>query len=96
MFVNYDTNQYVMFNNKKSKIGEVRRNLTRFYESPLSTNMEFKTKQKRISKSSISTQSHFGTYDKTAHLADLEFKKAKLEKLIDNVRKSIQADNSQK
>ena len=96
MFVNYDTNQYVMFNNKKSKIGEVKRNLTRFYEPPLSTNMEFKTKQKRISKSSISTQAHFGTYDKTAHLADLEFKKAKLEKLIDNVRKSIQVDNSQK
>ena len=90
MFVNYDTNQYVMFNNKKSKIGEVRNNLTRFYESPLSTNMEFPLKNKRLFKSSISTQTHFGFNDKKIHLADLEVKKAKLEKLIDNIRKSIQ------
>jgi hypothetical protein len=93
MFVNYDTKQYVMFNNKKSKIGEVRNNLTRFYESPLSTNMEFPLKNKRIFKSSISTQTHFGFNDKKIQLADLEAKKIKLEKLIFNIKKSIQDDN---
>ena len=52
--------------------------------------MEFPLKNKRLFKSSISTQTHFGFNDKKIHLADLEVKKAKLEKLIDNIRKSIQ------
>lgn len=93
MFVNYQTNEYVMFNNKKAKIGEVRKNLTRFYESPLSTNMSLPLKQKRISKKSKVTQAHFGNVDKMVQLADLEVKKQKIEKLISNIKSSLEKDN---
>ena len=96
MFVNYDSKEYILFNNKKAKIGEVRAGVTRFYEEPLTTNMSFPIKPKRIIKSSVSTQSSFGVEDKTVMLSDLETKKAKLEKLIVNLRKSIQSDNSKK
>jgi hypothetical protein len=41
MFVNYETKEFILFKNKKTKIGQMRGNLTRFYEPPLYNNMKF-------------------------------------------------------
>lgn len=86
MFVSSDTSEFILFLNKKNKIGQMRGNITRFYEPPLFTNMKFITKQKRKSKNSDLTSKIFGQ-DKEL-LKNLEFRRDQLNMLIDKIKKT--------
>jgi glutamine synthetase len=80
MFVNYETKEFILFKNKKTKIGQMRGNITRFYEPPLYTNMTFVSKQKRRYKNLAPTDSLFDV--NTDMLKNLEFRKSQIEKMI--------------
>ena len=80
MFVNSQTEDFILFKNKKTKIGQMRNNITRFYEPPLYTNMVFVSKQKRKSKTLAPTDSLFNIDNDT--LKNLEFRKSQIEKMI--------------
>jgi hypothetical protein len=85
MFVNYETKEFILFKNKKTKIGQMRGNLTRFYEPPLYTNMNFESKQKRKYKNLAPTDSLFDVNTDT--LKNLEFRKTQIEKMIEKLKK---------
>jgi hypothetical protein len=87
MFVNYETKEFILFKNKKTKIGQMRGNLTRFYEPPLYTNMNFDSKQKRKYKNLAPTDSLFDVNTDT--LKNLEFRKAQIEKMIEKLKKKV-------
>ena len=87
MFVNYETKEFILFKNKKTKIGQMRGNLTRFYEPPLYTNMDFKSKEKRKYKNLVPTDSLFDVNTDT--LKNLEFRKSQIEKMIEKIKKNV-------
>ena len=80
MFVNYETKEFILFKNKKTKIGQMRNNITRFYEPPLYTNITFESKEKRKYKNLAPTDSLFDV--NTDMLKNLEFRKSQIEKMI--------------
>jgi hypothetical protein len=80
MFVNYETKEFILFKNKKTKIGQMRSNITRFYEPPLYTNITFESKEKRKYKNLAPTDSLFNV--NTDMLKNLEFRKSQIEKMI--------------
>jgi hypothetical protein len=80
MFVNYETKEFILFKNKKTKIGQMRSNITRFYEPPLYTNITFEPKEKRKYKNLAPTDSLFDV--NTDMLKNLEFRKSQIEKMI--------------
>ena len=81
MFVSSTNDEFILFLNKKNKIGQMRSNITRFYEPPLYTNMTFKTKEKRKSKNTDLTSKIFGQDDEM--LKNLEFRKSQIIKQIE-------------
>jgi hypothetical protein len=87
MFVNYETNEFILFKNKKTKIGQMRGNITRFYEPPLYTNMTFQPKQKRKYKNLVSTDSLFDVNKDS--LKNLEFRKSQIEKMIEKINNNL-------
>lgn len=80
MFVKSSSEEFILFKNKKTKIGQMRNNITRFYEPPLYTNINFVSKQKRKSKLSEPTDTLFDINNDT--LKNLEFRKSQIEKMI--------------
>jgi len=87
MYVNSETEEFILFKNKKLKIGQLRGNVTRFYEPPLYTNISFTVKQKRKYKTLDSTEDLF---DANADmLKNLEFRKSQIEKMIGKIKKNI-------
>lgn len=87
MYVNSETEEFILFKNKKLKIGQLRGNVTRFYEPPLYTNISFTVKQKRKYKTLDSTENLF---DANADmLKNLEFRKSQIEKMIEKIKKNI-------
>lgn len=85
MFVKSDEQKFILFNNKKNKIGQMRNHVIRFYEPPLFTNMTFITKQKRKMKSFDDTETLFGL--ETDLEKNLRFRKEQIEKLLDKLSK---------
>ena len=81
MFVDHLSKKYILFVNKKNKIGQMAGSVLRFYEPPLMTNMTFITKEKRKSKKSEPTTKLFGI--ETDILKNLEFRKSQIEKMIE-------------
>jgi hypothetical protein len=84
MFVNSESGDFILFKNKKTKIGQMRNNITRFYEPPLYTNITFVNKQKRKSKALAPTDSIFNVSDNT--LSNLEFRRDQIEKMIGKIK----------
>ena len=80
MFVDVPKSEFILFKNKKNKIGQMANNIVRFYEPPLYTNMVFDTKEKRKSKKFEPTNPIFGV--ETDVLKNLEFRKSQIDKLI--------------
>jgi hypothetical protein len=87
MFVNYQTKEYISFENDKNKIGQMRNNITRFYEPPLFTNMTFVTKEKTTKKKSSVKNLLFS--DDAETLKNLEFRKAQIERMIEKIQKKF-------
>jgi hypothetical protein len=87
MFVNSESEEFILFKNKKTKIGQMRNNITRFYEPPLYTNITFVNKQKRKSKTLAPTDTLFNVDNDT--LKNLEFRKAQIEKMIEKLKKKV-------
>ena len=87
MFVNSESEEFILFKNKKTKIGQMRNNITRFYEPPLYTNITFVNKQKRKSKTLTPTDTLFNVDNDT--LRNLEFRKAQIEKMIEKLKKKV-------
>jgi len=85
MFVSSENSEFILFLNKKNKIGQMSYNTTRFYEPPLYTNMEFTTKEKRKSKNTNLTSSIFGQEEQI--LKNLEFRKDQIMKQIEKRKK---------
>jgi hypothetical protein len=85
MFVSSETNEFILFLNKKNKIGQMRSNITRFYEPPLYTNIKFITKEKRKSKNTNLTSKIFGQDEEL--LKNLEFRKDQIIKQIEKRKK---------
>lgn len=85
MFVSSETDEFIAFANKKNKIGQMRGNITRFYEPPSYTNMKFITKEKRKSKNSDIISKIFGQDEEL--LKNLEFRKDQIMKQIEKRRK---------
>lgn len=84
IFVNTETNQFIIFQNKKQKIAAISTTkTTRFYEPPLYTNMTFKTVKKR--KSSDKPSTFFGV--DSDKLKNLEFRIDQMMKLRDQYKK---------
>jgi hypothetical protein len=87
MYVNSETEEFILFKNKKLKIAQLRANVTRFYEPPLYTNISFTVKQKRKYKTLAPTENLF---DANADmLKNLEFRKIQIEKMIEKIKKNI-------
>jgi hypothetical protein len=89
MFVSPDSQEYILFANKKTKIGQMKSNITRFYEPYLmkSDNINFQHKQKRKMKSFDPTYNLFGM--EKNKLANLYFRKAEIEKQIAKMEKQM-------
>jgi P pilus assembly chaperone PapD len=87
MFVNSESEEFILFKNKKTKIGQMRNNITLFYEPPLYTNITFVNKQKRKSKTLTPTDTLFNVDNDT--LRNLEFRKAQIEKMIEKLKKKV-------
>lgn len=87
MFVDVNKNEFILFKNKKTKIGQMRNNIIRFYEPPLYTNMVFSTKEKRKMRSFEPTDSLFGL--ETDTLKNLEFRKDQIQKMIDRLKNKL-------
>ena len=84
MFVNAELNKFILFKNKKNKIGQMRNNIIRFYEPPLFTNMTFVTKEKRKTKNFDDTDTLFGL--ETDLEKNLEFRRQQIEKLLNKLK----------
>lgn len=87
MFVNSESEEFILFKNNKTKIGQMRNNITRFYEPPLYTNMVFVNKEKRRSKTLSPADELFNVGNET--LKNLEFRKAQIEKIIEKLQKKV-------
>jgi len=85
MFVNENQTEFIMFNNYKSKIGQMRNNITRFYEPPLYTNMNLTLDKKRTRRVKLDVYSIFDSQKQT--LQDLYDKRAKIDSLIQKLEK---------
>lgn len=89
MFVNVDEDKYILFKNNKTKIGQMRNHITRFYEPYLYTNINFEeSKQKKNSKSLEHINDAFDVKSNT--LKNLEFRKNVIEKMIKKIKLEIQ------
>ena len=86
MFVNFEQENFILFKNKKNKIGQMRNNIIRFYEPPLYTNMTFVTKEKRKTKNFDDTDTLFGL--ETSLEKNLEFRRQQIEKALEKARKN--------
>jgi hypothetical protein len=80
--VNTETNEYVAFSNKKSRIKKEQSNMTRFYEPYLMTNIQFegKTKTKQYRNKPLEDDL-FKMGER--RLQNLEFRKSEIDKLIE-------------
>jgi hypothetical protein len=88
MFVNVDEDKYILFKNNKTKIGQMRNHITRFYEPYLYTNINFEeSKQKKNSKSLDHINDVFDVKNNT--LKNLEFRKNVIEKMIKKIKLEI-------
>jgi hypothetical protein len=88
MFVNVDEDKYILFKNNKTKIGQMRNHITRFYEPYLYTNINFEeSKQKKNSKSLDHINDAFDVKNNT--LKNLEFRKNVIEKMIKKIKLEI-------
>lgn len=85
MFVNSDLNEYILFKNKKTKIGQMTNNIIRFYEPPLHTNMTLETKQKRKRNKFEDTDKIFGL--DTSLEKNLKFRSQTIQKLLQDLKK---------
>lgn len=87
MFVSTDSKEYILFANKKTKIGQMKSNITRFYEPYLmkSDGINFTHKQKRKMKSFDTTYNLFGM--EKNKLDNLYFRKSEIEKQISKLEK---------
>ena len=81
MFVDVDKNEFIIFKNIKTKIGQMSSSIVRFYEPPSATNMVFVTKQKRKRKDFEPIDKLFGV--QTDMLKNLMFRKSHIEKMIE-------------
>jgi hypothetical protein len=81
MFVDSTNQKFILFKNKKNKIGQMPYKVVRFYEPPLYTNMTFVTKEKPKSKKIDPTNPIFGV--ETDVLKNLEFRKSQIDKQIE-------------
>jgi len=81
MFVDVDKNEFIIFKNIKTKIGQMTSTIVRFYEPPLATNMVFVTKQKIKRKDFEPIDKLFGA--QTDILKNLEFRRAHIERMIE-------------
>lgn len=89
MFVNINEGNYILFKNNKTKIGQMRNHITRFYEPYLDSNINFEeSKQKKNSKSLDHINDAFNV--KTNTLKNLEFRKNVIEKMIKKIKLEIQ------
>lgn len=84
MFVNSELNEFILFKNKKTKIGQMTNNIIRFYEPPLYTNMTFVTKQKRKKNKFEDTEKIFGL--DTSLEKNLEFRSQTIQKLLQDLK----------
>jgi hypothetical protein len=91
MFVNFESEEFILFKNNKTKIGQMRNNITRFYEPPLYSNMVFVNKEKRRSKALAPADELFNVDNET--LKNLEYRKAQIERLINNYKKKLKLNN---
>lgn len=82
MFVNSDSNNFIIFDNIQTKIGKMRNDIVRFYEPPLYTNMQFETEKKRPQKNKIPAKELFGIEDDIRK--NLEFRKSQIDRLLQN------------
>lgn len=93
LFVNFESQQYILFSNNRSKIVAKPNNLVNFYESYLLTNIEFKTHYKKRKTSKVNqTKKEFvkNLFDTSQRIIkDLEFKKDKIEKLIQKEKEKL-------
>lgn len=87
MFVDSQKGDFILFKNKKNKIGQMRNNIIRFYEPPLYTNMTFITKEKRKMKNFDDTDQIFGL--ETNLEKNLEFRKQQIDKLLDKMKNKL-------
>jgi hypothetical protein len=89
MFVSPDSQEYILFANKKTKIGQMRNNIVRFYEPFLmkSENINFTHKQKRKMKNFDPTYNLFGM--EKNKLDNLYFRKSEIEKQISKMEKQM-------
>lgn len=86
MFV--DGDKYVIFANEKHRIVKDGRYYSRFYEEPLFTNMDFKSKKDTSSLAIKKVKQHFSYgSDREKEIERLELKKSEIEKLIQNLSK---------
>jgi len=86
MFVNSEKSEFILFKNKKNKIGQMRSNIVRFYEPPLYTNIVVETKEKKKMKRFDDTDKAFGL--DTSLEKNLQFRREQIQKLLDNLNKS--------
>jgi len=88
LYVNTETNEYVAFSNKKSRIKKEQSNMTRFYEPFLMTNIQFegKTKTKQYRNKPLEDDL-FKMGER--RLQNLEFRKSEIDKLIELERQKL-------
>jgi hypothetical protein len=84
MFVNTENNQYILFKNTRNKIGNMGRDVTRFYDPYLATNMTFEHKQKRQMEKFKDIDKIFGLDSNLEK--NLEFRIKTLQKLLNDLR----------
>lgn len=85
MFINED--DFIVFSNSRSKIGNVSDGVTRFYEDPLYTNIVFeKENKKNRSVTTKMVKDVFGYGDKDSEIQRLELKKAAIDRLINKIK----------
>lgn len=94
-FVNFESQQYILFANNRSKIAAKSNNSVAFYEPYLLTNIEFKTQYKKRKTSKVKQTKKDLVKDlfnaNLRKIKDLEFKKAALEKLIQREKKKMES-----
>lgn len=94
-FVNFESQQYILFANNRSKIVAKSNNSVAFYEPYLLTNIEFKTQYKKRKTSKVKQTKKDLVKDlfnaNLRKIKDLEFKKAALEKLIQREKKKMES-----
>lgn len=88
MFINDD--DFIVFSNSRSKIGNVSDGVTRFYEEPLYTNISFtKENKKNRSVTTKMVKDVFGYGDTQSEIDRLELKKMAIDNLITKLGKKL-------